>query len=209
MGNMRKSILRKFFSVASTATLALGGSTAFGDRTLLSPFLVSESNMHFAAAPAYGWMNVFHLELVNLSNVTQTGTVTLMPGGVGYTAQGETGRPGGSVSHFWVSGTACSIGSAPPVSATFSVAPSGHTAVTIGIDHRGASDGAPISFVGFFGPLIKVTINEDRGALAATIWSRAESFIPHCGLSAAGITSPDVANAQERRAYFLNGGRPF
>lgn len=161
-------------------------------------------------------MNV-SVTLSNLSDVPQTGRVFLMAGsGAG---AGEVARTVAPNVHWSLcgGGAAGSDNAPPSAPVTFSVGANGTAEVRASIyitsTFNAAGPTGNTSFDAVFNPIIKIEVDQDRGALNATMVPTWDGPVPPystCdGAPYVGSAMADVSESRTGVPLLINGGRPF
>lgn len=222
MGKKSKAVKRLIFSTL-LAGLALA-EPALAARSIVAPPYPRRvvwvwPNTTPEGTPIGAIMSVM-IVLTNVSQTPQTGELSLLNGTQGWAI--EYLRANASVRFILCNNSSWSgVGnnsSAPSAGVPFSLGPEGSVtlqAILLMTSTYSAPGPSGHSlFDASFNPMIKITINEDRGAVNGTVIPTWDMPIPgtnHCdGTPNPSVTSTgDVSESRTGVPLLINGGRPF
>jgi hypothetical protein len=219
-----------WLSLAFVAFIGIA-SESFANRVMLVPSYARRVGATWGAGTVgqtIGYQIHFIYRIVNPSTIPQSGTITFMPGSTAYANQDTpTGlrTPTFSVKYLLCSqggtstGSGFALGPGSPTSvATASWSVAAGSSIQIGAlaifrsTYNIASPGHNASD-SIFEPVVKMTVNEDQGAILTTEMTLIQGVQPnstYCDGSPTGtVLSPTFTSPGVDIPLLVNGGRPF
>jgi hypothetical protein len=214
--------------------MAVLASPCFAFRTITAPpnaFRVPVLILSMAPR-TFGFVVHIQVNLANVSNVQQTGTLTLLPGSFSYARCVKSTTVHSFSNTFILQGSNCSksstyqttgfdnafLDSAKEVS--FFLSPKGNIVLDVAVWLKGAIpfDSGPNGCEGQvdtqFSPLLELKVNEDRGAILGSLTPLVDA--DNCpGQSVCGYDTTAICASPIQPVNFvsvpllINGGRPF